>query len=260
MSEIILKVEKLGKSFKNNDKSIYAVKNVNFSINKGEVVGIVGGSGSGKSTIAKLITGLLVLDEGKLTICGEEIDKNSIKNIKKCYKHMKMIFQQPRTSFDSRLTIGQSIRETLKCDKKIAKKDYKQKTKELLEMVGLDESFDKMKPMNISGGECQRVAIARAIATEPKLLICDECTSSLDVTVQAQIMELLKNIKDTRDMGILFISHNLALVSSFCDSIYVINNGEIVENGSTKEIINNPKNEYTIRLFEVEMEGRYVNF
>lgn len=245
VSDEILKIENLSKSFKNEGKSFQAVKNVSFNINYGEVLGLVGESGCGKSTIAKLITGLETLDEGSITICGQKIDRTSIKSIKECYKYMKMIFQEPRSSFDSRLTIGESIRETLKCYKKMSKEQYKEKSVELLKIVGLEESYDNLKPLDISGGECQRAAIARAIATNPKLLICDECTSALDVSVQAQIMELLQNMKSSEDMGILFISHDLALVSSFCDRLCVMNNGEIVETGVTSELIKNPKNDYT---------------
>ena len=162
---------------------------------------------------------------------------------------MKMIFQEPRSSFDPRLTLGRSMRDALK-PVMPDKKEQEREIGHLLELVGLDGSYAGMYPWQVSGGECQRAAIARAIAQNPRFLICDEATSALDVSVQAQIMELLTRIRKERKLSILFISHDLALVSSFCDRTYVLNHGRVVEAGETAQIIHAPKEPYTKRLIE----------
>ena len=161
--------------------------------------------------------------------------------------YMKMIFQEPRSSFDPRLTIGKSIRDALK-PVMPNKTEQRLETERLLETVGLKGSYADMYPWQVSGGECQRAAIARAIAQNPRFLICDEATSALDVSVQAQIMELLIRIRKEKNLSILFISHDLALVSSFCDRIYVLNHAKVVESGETAQIIHAPQQPYTKKL------------
>ena len=246
MSDYILEVNNLNKEFKVGLSSVKAVNNVSIKVKQGEVIGIVGESGSGKSTLAKLISGLERSDSGEIIINGTDIARLKGSALNKSRKDLKMIFQEPRSSFDPRLTIGVSIIETLKANG--FKGDSREKAVELLKNVELGANYFKMKPTQVSGGECQRAAIARAIAGNPKLLICDEVTSALDVSVQALIVDLLKKIQKESNMTILFISHDLALVSSFCDRTYVMNKGSIVEYNATNEIINNPQEEYTRKL------------
>ncbi len=253
MSDTVLSAENVVKTFTVGAMQVQAVRGVSFEVHQGEALGLVGESGCGKSTLARLITRLDTPDEGNITLCGQDITALSARELRRAYKNVKMIFQEPRASFDPRLTLGASIRQTLRCTEKMSAAEYKQRSKSLLCRVGLDESYDAMKPTDVSGGECQRAAIARAIAGKPKLLICDEATSALDVSVQAQIMELLRELRRDSDMAFLFISHDLALVSSFCDNTCVMNAGEIVEREETAQVIENPHNEYTRTLLKSVM-------
>ena len=157
---------------------------------------------------------------------------------------MQMVFQDPIGSFDPRLTIGKSIDELLK-NNKVPKNIRKEKIIELLKLVGLDKQYIDKYPRELSGGQCQRAAIAKAISCEPKILICDEVTSALDVSVQGQVISLLKELKEKKNMTYIFICHDLALVELLCDKVIVLNKGNIVESGDAKEIINNPIHPYT---------------
>lgn len=248
MSGEILKTEKLFKTFSVGDRRVSAVKEVSLFVGENEVVGLVGESGCGKSTLARLITRLDTPDSGEITLCGQDIASCAGRELRRACRNMKMIFQEPRSSFDPRLTLGASIRETLKMTEKMSAAGYRAESERLLRQVGLGKGYDLMKPTDVSGGECQRAAIARAIAGKPKLLICDEATSALDVSIQAQILELLSQIQKDMGMSVLFISHDLALVSSFCERTYVMCGGEIVEQGETAQIINAPENDYTKTL------------
>lgn len=243
----VLEVNHVDKTYLVGRHRVEAVRDVSLVVGEGDVVGLVGESGCGKSTLAKLITRLETCDRGEIILCGEDITRLSGAALRRAYRNVKMIFQEPRSSFDPRLTIGASIWETLKVTG-ISKKQGTAEIARLLRIVGLDSSYITTKPRDLSGGECQRAAIARAIAAKPRLLICDECTSALDVSVQAQIMELLRKLREKYDMSFLFISHDLALVSSFCDRTYVMKDGAIVESGPTSEIINSPHSDYTKAL------------
>lgn len=246
MNDYAIEVKNLCKRFNVGISYVLAEDDVSIQVTKGEIVGIVGESGCGKSTLAKLITRLENPDSGEILINGFDIAKAKGQELKKHRKDMKMIFQEPRSSFDARITLGASIIETLKANG--FKGDYETEAKRLLTNVGLDGKYYKMKPTQVSGGECQRAAIARALAGNPKILICDEATSALDVSIQAQIVELLGRIQKENNMTILFISHDLALVSSFCHRVYVMNKGKVVEEGITSDIIGSPKEEYTKKL------------
>lgn len=248
MSDKVLEIERLCKTFAVGNLRVEAVRDVSLYVGENEVVGLVGESGCGKSTLARLLSRLDTPDSGKILLCGEDITRVSGRELRTACKSMKMIFQEPRSSFDPRLTLGASIRETLKMTSKMTAAEYRAESVSLLRQVGLDESYDSMKPTDVSGGECQRAAIARAIAGQPGLLVCDEVTSALDVSVQAQILELLRQVQRETGTSILFISHDLALVSSFCARTYVMRCGEIVEQGETAQIINSPQNDYTRAL------------
>ena len=241
----VLEISHLTKTFRERgNRSFKALDDVSLIVNEDECVGIVGESGCGKSTLAKLVTGLLVQDGGEICFCGHTLGK---KAAMKERKGMNMIFQEPRSSFDPRLTLGTSIMDALAAAIP-DKQDREAELRRLLKVVGLEPRFASAYPRQVSGGECQRAAIARAIAQKPRLLICDEATSALDVSVQAQIIELLNNIRKEQHIAYLFISHDLALVSSFCDRTYVIYQGKIVEEGITSQVIADPQEEYTKRL------------
>ena len=249
MTTDILQVRRVSKRYQAGSKIIEAVCDVSLSIGARETVGLVGESGCGKSTLARLIARLAPLDRGEIVLCGEDISHLTGPSLRRAYAHMKMIFQDPRSSFDPRLTLGASIQETLKAAG-VPRSERRTQTESLLVEVGLDASFFTAKPHTVSGGECQRAAIARAIAAKPKLLICDEATSALDVSVQAQIMDVLCHLRREHDMSFLFISHDLALVSGFCDRTYVMKEGMMVESGATGQVLNHPKHPYTQTLIK----------
>ena len=248
--QTILNVSHVTKTFCERSRQIVrAVDDVSLTIGAGECVGIVGESGSGKSTLAHMITRLTLPDSGSITLCGTELTTIQGATLRAAYRNMKMIFQEPRSSFDPRLTLGQSLDEVLK--PVLPKRSQRMvEAKALFEKVGLDAHFLKLCPAQVSGGECQRAAIARAIAQKPRLLICDEATSALDVSVQAQIIGLLYQIQRESGLSLLFISHDLALVSSFCGRTYVLCNGKVIEQGATDQIIHAPSHPYTKQLVD----------
>ena len=243
----ILEVKHITKAFHEHGRHFTALDDISLTVGEGECVGIVGESGSGKSTLARIITRLLLPDSGTVTLCDTELTQAKEAVLRRAYHDMKMIFQEPRYSFDPCLTLGESICEALK-PVMAGKKARMEEAKRLLAGVSLDKRFLNCYPRQVSGGECQRAAIARALAQKPRLLICDEATSALDVSVQAQIIETLNEIRSKNNLSLLFISHDLALVSSFCDRTYVLYRGRIVEEGKTMEIIQNPKQKYTKKL------------
>lgn len=248
--EAILKVSDLTKMFENRKKiEFYAVDHVSFQVMPGQTVGIVGESGSGKSTLAKLLCCLEEPTEGQIRLCGQEIGKRKGKKRREMYRKLQMVFQDPVSSFDPRRTLGDGIGESLR-NHGMSREEARKRVELLLEQCGLPEEFAGRYPHEVSGGQCQRAAIARALAIEPQLLICDEATSALDVTVQKQIMELLERMRKEKNLTILFICHNLALVQSFCDQILVMKQGKIVEEGKPEEVIRHPQHAYTKQLVE----------
>ena len=249
MAEKILEVQNLKKTFLSGKKSFTAVEDVSFFLNAGEVLGIVGESGSGKSTVAKMITHLTDITDGKIFFLGKDITHAKGKALRETYRELQMVFQTPAGSFDPRCTIGDGIGESLR-NMGISKKETRNRVEKLLLTCGLTPEYADRYPHQVSGGECQRAAIARALAVEPKVLICDEATSALDVTIQKQIMELLKDLKEKKGLSFIFICHNLALVQMFCDRVLVLYEGKVVESGIPDDIINEPKEEYTQRLVD----------
>ena len=248
--EAILKVSDLTKMFENRKKiEFYAVDHVSFQVMPGQTVGIVGESGSGKSTLAKLLCCLEEPTEGQIRLCGQEIGKRKGKKQREMYRKLQMVFQDPVSSFDPRRTLGDGIGESLR-NHGMSREEAQKRVELLLEQCGLPEEFAGRYPHEVSGGQCQRAAIARALAIEPQLLICDEATSALDVTVQKQIMELLDRMRKEKNLTILFICHNLALVQSFCDQILVMKQGKIVEEGKPEGVIRHPQHAYTKQLVE----------
>lgn len=241
----ILEIDNLYKSYWiAKEKGFHDVlKGINLQIKKGEIVGLVGESGCGKSTVAKVIFGLTPADAGKVKIDGEVAD---YRYPKKLFKKIQMIFQMPKDSFNPKLTIGKTLIEVQRnFNPKLSRQEAAAKAEEYLTMMELPVEYMSKYPMQLSGGECQRVAIARALLIEPDVLICDEMTSSLDVSVQAEIMNKLLELKEEKGFSVLFITHDLVLAGSMCDRIVVMNHGEFIEEGPAYDILNNPKNEYT---------------
>ena len=250
MMEEILVCENLTMTFNDGEYIVHALKNVSFSLHKNEVLGIIGESGSGKSTIAKLITGLYQPTGGNIFLDGRSIVRLNRQAQKEVYTKVQMVFQDAVGSFNPRRKIGESISDTLcrLCGEK--KHTAGKEAARLLEDVGLPGDYAEKYPHELSGGECQRAAIARAMSVHPEILICDEATSALDVSAQAKIVELLMHLRRIRNVSILFITHDLPLVSNISDRILIMNEGELVEEGSTEEVITRPKTVYTRRLLD----------
>ena len=250
MDKIILQCNNLRKTYKKKNHLHVACDDINLYIKQGECLGVVGESGSGKSTLANIIMKLEKADSGTVILNHKDITNVKRNELKEVYKEIQMVFQDAIGSFNPRLTIEESIMEYVCNLCSTTEEEKKHKVDNLLQMVGLPKEYKDRYPHELSGGQCQRAAIARALSAQPKILVCDEATSALDVSVQAQIVELLKEMQEKMNISYLFITHDLALVSSFCDRVAVMKNGKIVEVGDTKEVINNPKDEYTKLLIK----------
>ena len=233
-----------------------AVKDVSFFVERGEILGIVGESGSGKSTVARCLVRLVEPSSGQVVFNNTDITKLEIKELCKMRQRIQVIFQDPDSSLDPRMTIGQSLEEGLHFQgKRLTKAECQQTVVEMLNMVGLNEEHRNRYPHQLSGGQNQRVVLARALSFEPELLIADEPTASLDVSVQAQILALLKTIQQQRSITMVFISHDMEIVRRFCDSIVVMYRGEIVEKGKTVDIFSAPQHAYTKLLLNCNEEN-----
>lgn len=245
----LLRVENITKIFKNRKgNNISAVKEVSFSLTKGECLGIVGESGCGKSTLARIITGIEESTSGKIFLEEILIEKTFNKRKKDIKRNIQMVFQDPLSSFSPRMTIEDYLWEPLRNYEKISKKEALPIIENILEKVGL--SFDHIKkyPHQFSGGQLQRIVIARAVIIEPKLIICDEATSSLDVSIQNKILELLEELKNNLGLSYIFIGHDLATVQKISDRIIVMYMGKIVEILNSENFKENAKHPYTKTL------------
>lgn len=237
--EELLKVEHLCRKFGKTE----VVKNVSFEVRKGEVFGLIGESGCGKTTTGRCIMGLYPLSSGEIYFEGRPIGKR-----KKAIKQIQMIFQDPLASLDPRMTVAQIVAEGLVIGGMKDKKEISSRVEQTLDMVGLPREYGSRYPHEFSGGQRQRIGIARAIIMEPKLLIADEPLSALDVSVQAQIINLLNDLRKKLGLTILFIAHDLAVVKYFSDRIAVMSNGEIVELAPSEELFARPLHPYTKSL------------
>ncbi|MBC7152913.1 MAG: ABC transporter ATP-binding protein [Rhizobium sp.] len=236
-----------GGLFKAGAKTVSAVKGVSLRVMPGETVGIVGESGSGKSTLARAILGLTPLSSGHVTFDGVDLAQNSRVALAKLRREAAMVFQDPLNALNPRLTVGQMLGEVLKVHGKDPAA-IPARIGELLDLVGLEREFADRKPRSMSGGQCQRAGIARALAIDPRLVIADECVAALDVTIQAQIIDLFRELKEKMSLTLLFIAHDLAIVRNLCDRVVVMYRGEIVEEGLSTEVFANPKHPYTAAL------------
>lgn len=248
--EQILEFINVSKKFSHKVADVQAVDHVNFSIETGACFGLVGESGSGKSTVANLAVNLLKPDEGDIVFLGRRVSELSKAEQYGLYRKMQMVFQNPVTCFNPRMKIVHCIMEGLIYRVSMDRKAAYRKALEAMEMVGLDIRYADRRCGQLSGGECQRAAIARSIIIQPELLICDEITSALDVSIQAQILKILGELQNELRLSYLFISHDLALVSQMCEYIAVMQNGQIVESGHIGQIIKEPKHPYTKMLLD----------
>ncbi|MBN1871666.1 MAG: ABC transporter ATP-binding protein [Candidatus Omnitrophica bacterium] len=227
---------------------VKAVDDISFSVAKQETLGLAGESGSGKTTTARLILNLLKADGGEILFDGEDIlrlDRNKIMGIR---SKMQIIFQDPFSSLNPRMRIREIIAEGITIHRHMTSKETDKSVDEVLEMVGLPSGYKSRYPHQFSGGERQRIGIARAIIVRPEFIVCDEPVSSLDVSIQAKILNLLKDLKERLKLTYIFITHDLSVVATICERVAVMHNGKIVEIGDTRTIFTNPREEYTRRL------------
>jgi peptide/nickel transport system ATP-binding protein len=240
----ILKAINVSKTYGKKGQGVKALDDISFSLEKGEALGIVGESGCGKSTLAKAICSLETIDSGTLEVAGVTLPAKRAMQRRCLYRKAQMVFQNPVDSFDPRMRLKKSITEAAR-NFGMSAREADRCLSETLDRVGLPADYAYRRPHQISGGECQRAAIARALLVRPEILICDEVTSALDVSVQAQILSLLHDVRKEYAMSLLFISHDLAVVQSLCSRIAVMYRGRIVEMGSVGQIINSPRHQYT---------------
>jgi oligopeptide transport system ATP-binding protein len=228
--------------------AVKAVDGVSFDIREGETLGLVGESGSGKSTTGYCILQLLKPTGGSVRFLGKELTELGREDLRRMRREMQIVFQDPYSSLDPRMTVGDIVEEPLVVHSIGTRRSRRETVRTLLDVVGFNPEFTNRYPHEFSGGQRQRIGIARALALNPKLIVCDEPVSALDVSIQAQILNLLKDLQKEFGLTYLFIAHDLAVVRTMSDSIAVMNRGKLVECGPAEDVYANPKEEYTRAL------------
>ena len=257
--ETILQAVSLSKEFSGGgafsrhkaDRKTLAVDNVSFDLRKGETLAVVGESGSGKSTLARMLLNLIEPTSGSVLYQGRDLTKLHARQMRDVRRHLQMIFQDPYSSLHPTHTIFEIVSEGWRIHRGVERpQNYRHRVDQLLEQVGLPSAYARMYPARLSGGERQRVAIARALALSPETLVLDEPVSSLDVSIQAQVIKLLMTLQEELGLTYVFISHDLALVRVVADRVIVMSAGRVVEFGETEDVYTRPKSDYTRSLLE----------
>ena len=252
MSEYLLEARELTKEFPAaGKKTVHAVSGVSLQIRKGETLGLVGESGCGKSTLGRLLIRTLQPTSGEVLFRGQSVTRMKDSEFKPLRKEMQLVFQDPYASLDPRMTVRDLVAEPIETWKLCgSREEVTERVRELLRAVGVPEEFLYRYPHQFSGGQRQRIGIARAIAADPSFIVCDEPVSALDVSVQNQILNLLKELKETRDLTYLFISHDLSVVRYLADRVCVMFLGKVCEIGLTEEVYERPRHPYTRFLLD----------
>ena len=249
MSDTILEVKHLKKYFNTPKGTLHAVDDVSFTLERGKTLGIVGESGCGKSTTGRAILRLIEPTAGEVIFNGEDITKKNKEQMRLLRREMQLIFQDPYASLDPRKTVSEIIGEPLKLQKLIPDaKKRAERVHELLEVVGLADRLINTYPHELDGGRRQRIGIARALAMEPKLIICDEPVSALDVSIQAQILNLMQDLQEQMGLTYIFITHDLSVVNHFANDIAVMYLGQLIEKAPSVTLFDNPVHPYTKAL------------
>ena len=246
--EVLVRVEGVSKTFSAGGEKVHAVRNVSFEIQRGMTYGLVGESGSGKSTVSRAVLGLTPIDAGRVFVNGTDIHAVKERQLRPLRRSMQMVFQDPLSALNRRKTVEQLIAAPLLAHRVARGADLQRRVEAAMDMVGLPRAFAQRLPHTMSGGQCQRVAIARAVALDPELLVLDESVSALDVSIQAQVLNLLRDLQDELGMTYLFISHDLAVVRYMASRLGVMRRGELVEEGTREEMFSAPRHEYTRAL------------
>ena len=244
----LLEVQNLKKYFRVSNGWLHAVDDVSFSLETGQTLGVVGESGCGKSTLGRTIVHLQDSTSGKIFFEGKDISAVNGRKMKKLRKDMQLIFQDPFSSLNPRMTIHQIIAEPLRCTERMSKRDIDARVTELMELVGLASRLANNYPHELDGGRRQRIGIARALALEPKFIVCDEPVSALDVSIQAQILNLMQDLQEQLGLTYIFIMHDLSVVKHISNDIMVMYLGQVVEKSSSRELFQNPRHPYTKAL------------
>lgn len=243
--------------FQNGKQEIHAVQGVSLAINRGVTLGIVGESGSGKSTLARAVMQLTPITFGSILFDGINLSSISKLELRKLRRQMQMVFQDPGGSLNEYMRVGQIVSEPLLVHGLAKGIELNKQAINLLKKVGLNEEDATRFPHEFSGGQKQRIAIARAIALQPKFLVCDEPTSALDVSIQAKILNLLSDLRDSMELTMLFISHDIGVIHHFCHEVAVMSNGKVIERNLVDEIVHNPKHEITKKLVASAQEWNF---
>lgn len=239
--------------------SVLAVNNVDLQIEEGQTVGLVGESGSGKSTIGRMLARLITPTSGEIRFRGDDWLSLEGARLRRSRRKIQVVFQNPYSSLDPKWRVARILAEPFRANTRLGAKEIRERSAELLEAVGLSADALDLYPHQFSGGQRQRICIARALALDPNILIADEAVSALDVSVQAQILELFQEIRKDRNLSMLFISHDLSVVANLCDKVYVLRNGAIVEAGPTRAVFETPASDYTKRLIDA-IPGRGLDY
>ncbi|GAB3860957.1 hypothetical protein GCM10028801_24400 [Nocardioides maradonensis] len=252
-TEVVVRVQDLSKEFPGRGRStVTAVDGVGFELRAREALAIVGESGSGKTTVARMLMGLEQRTAGTIEVCGRTRDarRPGTRERRRRAKEMQLVFQDPYLSLDRSQRIGDIVATAVALQGTRDRAGRRERTLELLEQVGLLPRHATMYPRQLSGGQRQRVAIARALAAEPAVLVLDEAVAALDVSIQAQVLNLLCDIRDSSDIALLFITHDLAVVNQLCSRTLVMRRGQVVEEGPTSELLHEPSHDYTRQLID----------
>ena len=231
-------------------KRVRAVDRVSFEVGRHETLGLVGESGGGKSTVGRAIVRLNEPTSGRIIFEGEDLETHSRQSLQHLRRHIQMVFQDPYSSLNPRLTVGQALMEVLRFHKVVDRSEMEDRVSELLEVVGLSKDFAPRRPRHLSGGERQRVGLARALAVEPSFIVLDEPVAALDVSIQAQVLNLLQDLRDRFGLAMIFIAHELSVVQHVSDRVAVMYLGVIVELGTTEEIFGRAQHPYTQSLLK----------
>ena len=251
MSEILIETHDLKKYFKTPAGVLHAVDGINIQIPKGKTLGVVGESGCGKSTLGRVLLRLLEATSGEVYFKGENILKYNKKQMHKIYMSMQMIFQDPYSSLNPRMSVSELIADPIvTCRTTTSEKETMERVTELIHTVGLDERFVNSYPHELDGGRRQRIGIARALALNPELIVCDEPVSALDVSIQAQILNLLMDLQDEKKLTYVFITHDLGVVKHISDEVMVMYLGQCVEKAPVNELFAHPLHPYTEALLD----------
>jgi peptide/nickel transport system ATP-binding protein len=245
---VILEVEDLKKYFKVPVGMLHAVDGISFALDEGKTLGVVGESGCGKTTLGRTVLHLLTPTSGKMTFKGKDISHPSVKELKSLREEMQIIFQDPYSSLNPRMSARDAIMEPLTLQGKLGKAEISEEVGRLMDTVGIAKRFENSYPHELDGGRRQRIGIARALALKPKFIVCDEPVSALDVSIQAQIINLMLDLQEERKIAYIFVTHDLSVVKYISDDIMVMYLGQMVEIAPSDELFRNPVHPYTKAL------------